>query len=664
MYVLANYHVKNGINLENIKWAFSFNGVAYWHPLTWLSLMLDCQLFGIKSGPLLLENVAFHILNALLLFVILLRVTGARFKSAAVALLFALHPLNVESVAWLVERKTVLSAFFLMSSLYTYVIYAENKNKGLYGLVLCLYSMGLMAKPIILTVPVLLLILDYWPLKRFKYLDSHNDFGRQKCIRPMNKFLSLCKSNNGMLIVEKLPFFILSIISLLISMLSLSQQAAVINYESLSVYLRISNYFISIVQYLGYIAWPVELSIFYPFPQSIPIWHFLLALIFVITLTFLIFLIRKRRPWLFAGWCWFIIALMPTSGLIQSGLWPALANRFMYIPIIGIFIMVIWEADERLKGRYSQVLKIILFSAMLTYFAFLTRVQSTYFSNSFSLFTRSLEVAGENSLVLNNLGCALASLGRTDEAMIYFAKGMKLHPTKSDFYYNYAICLKDKGDNINATLYFKKAIALNPKNLKAYLGLGAIQGLAGNSDEAMKLIINALSIDQNDLDARNNYGIILAKQGKYEGAIAHFSFVIKRDPSNILARLNLSKTYQDAGLYDEAMMQYETLNKMITKNKGYLYYGIASVYSQQKKFRECENYLEAAQKDGFNVFEYLKSDIRFKNFRNNPGYETFLENHEKKSPSSETGQHVHGHVSSGLHSGVQESLDTSLIQKQ
>ena len=628
VYVSANPYVKNGFSLENIKWAFTFTGISYWHPLPLLSHMLDCQLFGVKPGPHLLVNLAIHVFNALLLFLIVLRMTGAQFKAAFIALLFALHPLNVESVAWLAERKTVLSTLFLFGAIYTYLSYTEKKEKWKYFLILGLYACGLMSKPAILTFPVLLLLLDYWPLKRFERASAIHDESATVVSKPVNRFISFCKSDVGRIIAEKLPFLILSLGSVLITMMSVLHSRFLVTHELVPVYLRIYNYFVSITQYLQYIAWPVHLSIFYPFPKTFILLHFLAAFSFVVSITILTFMMREKRPWLMIGWFWFLIAMLPASGLIQAGLWPALANRFMYLPMIGIFIMIIWEADDRLKGRYSQFLKVTLYVAMLFYFAFLTRTQNMYFSNSFAIFSRCLEVAGDNTLAFNNLGEALASLGRTDEAIVYFTKSIKRDPKQATSYHNYGTCLVAKNNDEEAIVYFQKAIALNPNLINPYIHLSLIQSRAGHDAEAVKFITKALDIDQNNLDVRNNFGIILAKQGKYEEAISHFLFVIKRDPGSVPARLNLAQAYQDAGLYNEAMVQYETLNKIIKDNKGYVYYGMAGVYSQQKNYEDCAAYLEISLKEGFDVLKIMKSDNRFKNFRKPPAYEAFLENHK------------------------------------
>lgn len=625
MYVLTNDYVKNGISLENIKWAFSFNGEGYWHPLTWLSLMLDCQLFGLESGPLLIENLILHILNALLLFLIILRLTNSRAKAALIALLFAIHPINVESVAWLVERKTVLSALFLMAGIYAYILYTETKNKWLYCLTLFLYAIGLMAKPIIITFPFLLLILDYWPLKRFKSADAPVAVRADDGTKQKHRLISLCKSDTAKLVFEKLPFIILSMFSLIISMQSLLRYETVIHYASIPVSLRISNFFVSIIKYIHLLSWPVELSIFYPFPKSIPVWHFLLAMIFVVVITILFFSMRKTRPWLVVGWCWFIVTLMPASGLIQSGLWPSIANRFMYLPLIGLLIMFVWELDQRLSGRYAIFLKIILSLALIIYLSSLTRVQNLYFSNSYSLFHRSLAVAPDNALALNNIGVHLVNLGRYDEAMKYLARGIKLYPTKPSYYQNYGICLVSKGDDMNAIIHFQKAIKLDPKLYGSYLNLGLIQSRRGYNDEALKYLEKAMEINPNNLSVRNNYATILVNKGKHEEAITHFLYVLKREHANVPARINLAKAYQDVGRFDDAMREYEFLDQTIKSNKGYIYYGMAGVYSAERKYQECLNHLEKAQKSKFDVLGLLNVDNRFKNFRESKFYLSFLE---------------------------------------
>lgn len=625
IYVSDNLYVKNGFSGENIRWAFTFTDVSYWHPLPLLSHMLDSELFGLKPGPHLLVNLAMHIVNALFLFLIMAKMTGAPIKAALVALLFALHPLNVESVAWLAERKTVLSTLFFLAAIYTYIHYTRKKTKGLYALILCLFVLGLLSKPPILTLPVLLLLLDYWPLQRFARSAPLPSGDPGASPGPAKRVMAFCKSHNGRIVLEKAPLFLLSALSVAVTMASVMHQQMVVDQRTVPIALRVYNLFISIVQYLRNMVWPVELSIFYPFPRSIVLWDFFLALTVVVLITLAAFRMRRSRPWLIVGWFWFLIALSPASGLIQAGLWPGIANRFMYLPLIGLFVLVIWETDARLKGEYSRFLKAVLCLAMLVYFASLTRVQNNYFSNSFALFSRCLEVVGENDLALNNLGSALSALGRQDEALALFSRSIARNPTQANAYHNYGVCLVAKGDEEGARAYFEKAVALNPKLINPLVHLGLIESNLGNIDGAREFLERALTIDANNLDVHNNYGTILASQGRFTEAIPHFRFVLKKDRSHVQARINLSQTYEEAGLYGEAMTEYQTLDKTLTHNKGYIYYRMARVLSQQGKFAECRDYLETALKDGFDVLTLIGSDNGFAPFRDTEIYRRFRE---------------------------------------
>ena len=632
-YVTENSHVQNGLTIEAIRWAFGFTGVGYWHPLTWISHMLDCRLFGLAPGPHHMVNVALHILNALFLFLILFRMTGARYRAAVVALLFAVHPVNVESVAWVTERKTVLSMFFLMTAIYSYVRYTEKKKVWFYLVSLFLYGLGLMCKPSILTLPFLILVLDYWPLRRFWRGDSCNSVDSvmtNSSKYSLTRVLAFRKSETAFLFLEKVPFIILSSISSYLSMISLSKFHMVINHDLIPVDLRIYNLFVSIMKYLGDMAWPIELSIFYPFPKSIPAAYFLLALLFVIFATVGTVMWRKSRPWLAAGWFWFLIALAPAGGLIQAGLWPEMANRFMYIPMIGLFLMLVWECDARIRGGYSKTLKVILCCAMLVYFISLTKVHNLYFSNSYALFRRAVKVTGDNSVAYTSIGSALLSLNRVDEAMIYFGKAIAVNPKAVIALNNYGVCLAMKGDYINAGLYYSRAIAINPKYTDAYANLGWTQNQRGYPDEAKKLLAKILELDPDNGNAHSILGAILAGQGKTEEAIRHFQIAVEKNPNLAEARFNLSNAYEKAGFYDRAMAEYEALKKMTTVDKGIIYYRMAGVFAQQNRFKECKSYLDLSLKHGFAVFKHLKFDERFKTFRESAIYTQFLANQEVK----------------------------------
>jgi protein O-mannosyl-transferase len=632
-YVIENSHVQQGVTLDAVRWAFGFTGVAWWHPLTWISHMVDCRLFGVTSGAHHMVNLVLHILNALFLFLILFRMTGARYKSALVALLFAVHPLNVESVAWVTERKTVLSAFFFMTALYAYIHYAEKKETWMYLLVLFLFAFGLLSKPAILPFPFILLILDYWPLRRFEREGDYKFTPATEAIagkRSVARLLAFRKSGAIFLFLEKIPLVLLSLLCTYLSMLSVSKFNIVVTRDLVSLDLRVYNLFVSIMKYLGLLAWPFELSIFYPFPKSIPASLFFVALSSVVLITIMAFVWRKSRPWFVVGWFWFLAILVPASGLIQAGLWPEMANRFMYLPMIGLFLMLIWECDTWIRGRYSIALKVILCCTMLVYFVSVTKLQNTYFSNSYALFTRAIAVTRDNFIAYNAIGYALLSLNRIDEAKIYIEKALAINPNYDEAYNNYGVCLTKKGDYANAGSYFSRAIALKPNYTAAYVNLGLSRYRMGHPEEAAKLLRKALVIAPFDGNAHNNLGVILTEQGQLEEAIRHCRLAVGNMPNPIPARVNLSNTYEKAGRYDEALAQYEALIHLKPFDKGVTYYRMAGVKSQQNRLDECRTYLELSVKHGFDVLTAMKEDNRFTKFRETELYTQLLENQTLK----------------------------------
>lgn len=599
VYVLDNRHVQQGVTIDAVRWAFGFTGVDYWHPLTWISHMIDCQFFGLSSGAHHMVNLAIHILNVLLLFFLISRMTGSYYKAAVVSLLFAVHPVNVESVSWVAERKNVLSTMFLMAAGHSYILYTEEKKVSFYGFTLLLYAFSLLSKPSVVIFPLLLLILDYWPLRRFGRGDTYNSAQTIEISFPrrlLAKVSAFRKSVATVLFIEKVPFIILSLISSYIVMISVSKAQMVINYDRVPLDLRSYNLFVSIVKYLGTIVWPFELSIFYPFPKSILTSHFILALSFVILITVATFIWRKNRPWLIAGWFWFLIALAPASGLMQAGLWPEMANRFMYIPMIGLFLILVWECDARITGLYSKTLKVFLCLAVLFYFVSVSKVQNIYFSNSYAVFQRANDVIGGNSIVYNNIGVALASLNRTYEASEFYAKAIALDSKYDDALYNYGLYLFKKDDYITAGSYFSRVIAVNSNYVNAYVKLGISEYRLGRTQEAIR----------------------------------HFKKAMEIKPSDIKVSYDLAQFYEKEALYNEAVEMYEGIIQIKPTEKGVTYYRIAGVKSQQNRYEECRNYLDLSLEHGFNVFGYLKTDKRFKDFQKTAIYAHFFKNNEKK----------------------------------
>ena len=326
LYVTENSHVMDGLSKENIYWAFTLNDKnnTYWHPITWLSHMLDCELFGINSGAHHITNLCLHIANALLLFHIFRLMTGASLQSAFLAILFAIHPINVESVAWVSERKNLLSTFFGLLTIWAYFIYTQNPNLKQYCFVFILFCMSLLAKPMLVTLPFILLLIDYWPLERIC-------FSRRKQSFYMRKLLSL--------ILEKMPLIITSLCLSWIVYSSLERYKVIASTQLIPLDVRFYNAVVSYVSYLLKLFWPFNLSFYYPFPSSVSVWMWASSILLLLGFTILI-IKHVRKPEYIVGWFWFIGTLIPVSGIVQGGLWPAMADRWAYIPSIGIFLMI------------------------------------------------------------------------------------------------------------------------------------------------------------------------------------------------------------------------------------------------------------------------------------------------------------------------------------
>ena len=401
-YIVNNPHVHSGITLESVKWAFSSSYAANWFPATWLSHLLDCQLFELESGLHHLTSLLLHALATLLLFAFLNRATRAPWPSAFVASLFALHPMHVESVAWVSERKDVLCAFFWFLTLWAYVRYSEHRKPGNYLLALCAFCLGLLAKPMIVTLPFVLLLLDVWPLRRLtsSSLKSH--------------------------LVEKIPFFVASAAVAAVTYLVQQGSGAV---KGLPIELRAENALVSFLVYIAKTFWPMRLAVFYPYPPEIPGWQIAMAGAAVLGISAAVLRLFRRFPYLTIGWLWYVGTLVPVIGLVQVGA-QARADRYMYVPMVGLSIMLAWSAADILR-RWPQAkpaitaITIAVSSSCLA----LTRVQAQYWKNSESLFQHALDVTKGNYLAQHNLGTYLLDVpGRLPEAITHLQAAVRIRP--------------------------------------------------------------------------------------------------------------------------------------------------------------------------------------------------------------------------------------------
>jgi len=490
-YVYQNTRITSGINFANVAWAFSHIHSENWHPLTTITHMLDCQLHGLNAGWHHFTNVLLHCLAVVLLFVALERMTGALWRSAFVSAVFAVHPLHVESVAWIAERKDVLSAVFFMVTLLAYFHYTRSPSIGRYLIVAIVFALGLMSKPMLVTLPFVLLLLDYWPLGRF---DAHrSNTGRQVL----------------QLIMEKIPLITLSAVSSLITFLA--QRGAIGWTEQLPMSERITNAFVAYVVYIRQMFWPTELAVFYPHPENrLPIWEVSLALIILVGIMAAAFVLRKRAPYLVTGWLWYLGMLVPVIGLLQVG-WQGHADRYTYLPQIGLYIAVTWALTDLIRSWRFQ--RTALSAAALIVIGALSWrgwLQTSYWRDSETLFTHALAVTSNNDVALNNLGIIFLDKGQLDDAISKLQAAIDLRPENAPAHDNLAKALLKKGQVAEATVHYRKFLELEPANVEARNTLGTALIQQGHVREAIDQWQEALALQPENGNAASNLAWVFA----------------------------------------------------------------------------------------------------------------------------------------------------------
>jgi len=529
-YVTENQVVQSGVTKTGLVWAFTESHFANWHPLTWISHMLDCQLFGVKAGQHHLVNLLFHIANSLLLFGVIRKMTGALWKSAFVAALFALHPLHVESVAWVAERKDVLSTFFWLLCMWAYENYAEKPGPKWYFVVLGFFALGLMAKPMVVTLPFVLLLLDYWPLDRL-HLGQRKD-------KPKSAYQ---KSLVSRLLWEKVPLFVLSAASSILTFVVEKQGGGVAPSDQFPLNISISNALLSYVSYIGKMLWPNNLSVFYPYPEIIPMWKSAGATLLLLPLSILFIRAARTRPYLIVGWLWYLGTLIPVIGLIQVGN-QAMADRYTYIPLIGLFIMVAWSIPDILqRWRYRQIALWISAGLLFSALTVCTWLQVRHWKDSISLFRHALNVTANNYLAHNNLGTALMDDGRHTEAIQHYSEALRIRPRYALAQYNLGNTKAEQGKYEEAIEHYTEAVRLAPNYAKAHNNLANMLLYQGRLNEAIDQYLNALEINPNYANAHSNLGIALAQKGNLDRAVHHLREALRINPNHVRAQHNLEQ---------------------------------------------------------------------------------------------------------------------------
>lgn len=564
-YIEVNPSIKSGFTLQNIRWAFTSGYASNWHPVTWLSHTLDYQLFGTWAGGHHLVNVLFHIANTLLLFIILLRLTGTLWASAFAAALFGIHPLHVESVAWVAERKDVLSTLFWMLTILAYSHYGKRQKWTTYLLTLIFFILGIMAKPMVVTLPFVLLLLDYWPLER--------------------------KISLGLL-VEKIPFFAISAVSSVITFLVQRSGGSVSSIDTYSLKVRIGNSIISYIAYIWKMFWPTDLAVLYPHPRyNLPITKVTICAILLLLLTVCFIYFFRRRKYMTVGWLWYLGTLVPVIGMVQVGA-QSMADRYTYIPLIGLFIIIAWAANDLLAKKPSLKIHttiagcVILLSLMAV-----ASIQVRYWENNSTLFEHTLSVTKNNYIIhnnyanilseqgnipkaieqfeaalkirpnsaetQNNLGNFKVKIGKLDEAIQHYKLAIELKPNAPVSYYNMGLALAQKGNHDEAITAYQDTVQLDPNYIDAINMLASEMNKKGDTEQAIQYYKKSIKINPEDIIAHGQLGLILAKEGKFDEAMQEFRFVLKRQPKDAEMQYNLGFLLECKGQIADAIRQYQ-----------------------------------------------------------------------------------------------------------
>jgi protein O-mannosyl-transferase len=589
-YIIGNSHVNTGLTWSGAVWAFRNGYIANWHPLTWLSHMLDCQVYGLNPSGHHLTNLLCHIANTLLLFIWLNQLTRAVWRSALVAALFAWHPVHVESVAWAAERKDVLSAFFWLLALIAYTRYAQKRSRAVsaldprlstldYLLALFFFACGLMSKPMVVTLPFVFLLLDFWPLGRvsgFRFQVS----GSEPRATP----------STTRLILEKLPFFALTLADCVVTYrVQKSAGAVVENVPALS---HAANVVLAYARYISMSFWPADLAVLYPYHAYPPAaWVIGTALLLAVWSGLFLWLARRKPYWL-VGWLWFLGTLVPTIGIVQVGS-QAIADRYLYLPGIGLSIMVAWGLNDLAHWRPRWRLPAILAgTAALAGCLAATRMQLGYWQNSLKLLSHTAAITTDNYSIYNSLGAALELAGQKNEALLLYDQAIKIEPQFQPAQYNLGMALLRRGWPEKAREHLAVAVKLTPDDARAHYALGSALAGTGNRDEAIVQFTETLRLDPGSADAHSQLALIFLQQGKTNGALAHFAEVVRLQPGNPEARFNYGLALLDRQQPAEAAVQFA--EELRLKPETRAHYRLAQALQQQNRPAEAvPHYREA-----------------------------------------------------------------------
>ena len=552
LYITANSHVQSGFNSKNIKWAFTAVIASNWHPLTLFSHMLDWSLFGANASGHHIMSLLLHIGVVIFLFLFLNKTTNNIWSAACAAAFFALHPLRVESVAWAAERKDVLSMFFGMASIYVYAFYADRSKLSQYFLCLILFMLALMSKPMLVTLPFVFMLFDYWPLGRWEKAMAETEG---------NRFKEVIK-----LIGEKIPFMCLSIASIILTLWAQIKGMSVAPLCIFPFFARFTNAIISYITYLKKIFYPIYLTVFYPYDFFLPLWKVLIAGFTIIAITaFVLYCIRKW-PFLFVGWFLYLGTLLPVIGLVQVGE-QALADRYLYLPSIGIVIMLVWGIPLMFRlGKTRKKILLLTIMTIILIMSVLTWKQCGLWKNSMAIWNHALRVTKNNDVAHNNKGYVHYSLGQYQKAFECYSAAIRIKPENANYYNNRGIIFFILGQYQKAMEDFSKAIHLNPSFAEAYNNRVVIYAQQGQYQLAINDLNKAITANPDDLRSYINFAAIYGKLNQYSDVIKNLNEAIRLQPDNALFYYNRGFAYAKIFKYTNAIKDFD---KAIQENENY-----------------------------------------------------------------------------------------------
>jgi tetratricopeptide (TPR) repeat protein len=589
-YVTENRHVQAGLTRGGIAWAFLSVYANNWHPLTWLSHMLDCQLFAANAAGHHLTNLFFHIINTLLLFFVLKRMTDFPWRSAFVAALFAIHPLHIESVTWVAERKDVLSTLFFMLTIWAYVRYVEHPGIYRYFAIPLFFALGLMSKPMLVTLPFVLLLLDFWPLGRL-HLEGpvfNRDPNDMKAVGDGNEKRSVMG-----LIIEKIPLFILSGASICVTLFA--QWSGIAPIVSLPFATRISNALVSYISYMGKMIWPHDLAVFYPYPDVIPSWQIGVSILLLILITAVAVRLRRRYPYVIAGWLWYLGTLVPVIGLVQVG-YQSMADRYTYLPMIGLFVAIAWTVPDLLaRWRFHRIALTALAACVIAALMTVSLFQIRYWQNSMTLFAHALSVTKSNHVILTNMGASLAEQGKFGEAIAHYQEALRIKPDDFEARYNLANALARQGKMEEAVSHYAGILQTQPDAAAVHNNMGIALSQLGRTDEAIDHFREAIRIKPDFWDAGSNLEAALMRQAGTKKEAPEKVAIQPADPNSAEGQLRMGLSLFQEGRADEAIPKFEEALRL-NPNLAAAHISLGLIMAQKKDLDKAIDHFRKALK--------------------------------------------------------------------